>query len=201
MPENTQTMPAAGARPVPPAPDGDDGDRRTGLVLGAALVAMAFVAGLCFTFTVAVMPALADADDRTFVATMQRFNDNPVFPITFIGALPVAALAAVMQRRQGRSLALRWTVAALVLHGVVLAITFGLHVPLNDDIDEAGEPEQAAELAELAELRDDVEAPWVIGNVPRTLLSTAAVAALGWSMFLHGPRATARAEHTDLRMG
>jgi uncharacterized membrane protein len=144
---------------------------------------MTFVAGLCFTFSVAVMPALADADARTFVATMQRFNDNPVFQITFAVALLVAALAVVVQRRHGPGPAVRWTVAALVLHGIVLAITFGLHVPLNNDIEEAGDPEHAADIAEV---RDDVEDPWVVGNIPRTLLSTAAVGALGWALFLHG---------------
>ena len=44
-----------------------DGDGWTGLVLGAALVAMALVTGLIYTFSVAVMPNLAGADDRTFV--------------------------------------------------------------------------------------------------------------------------------------
>jgi hypothetical protein len=78
-----------------------DGDGWTGLVLGAALVAMALVAGLIYTFSVAVMPNLADADDRTFVATMQRFNENPVFQLSFTGALVLTALAAVLQRRYG----------------------------------------------------------------------------------------------------
>ena len=54
-------------------------------MLGAALVAMALVAGLIYTFSVAVMPNLADADDRTFVVTMQRFDQNPAFQVTFTG--------------------------------------------------------------------------------------------------------------------
>ncbi|HMJ75580.1 MAG TPA: hypothetical protein VK507_06390, partial [Iamia sp.] len=56
-------------------------------VLGAALVVMALVAGLNFTFAAAVMPNLAGADDHTFVATMQRFNENPSFPLSFTAAL------------------------------------------------------------------------------------------------------------------
>ena len=60
------------AEPVRSARHHVDGDGPTGLVLGAALVAMALVAGLCYTFSVAVMPNLAGADDRTFVATMQH---------------------------------------------------------------------------------------------------------------------------------
>jgi uncharacterized membrane protein len=177
------------AEPVGPAHHGVDGDGWTGLVLGAALVAMTLVAGLCFTFSVAVMPNLADADDRTFVATMQRFNDNSVFQLSFTAALVLTALAALLQRRHGPGLAVRWTVAALALYGIVLAVTFGLHIPLNDDIDQAGDPERAAEPADV---RDDVEGPWVAGHIPRTLLSTAAVAALGRALFLHGRSAADR---------
>jgi hypothetical protein len=95
------TKPALVAEPVRSIRHRVDGDGWTGLVLGAALVAMALVAGLIFTFSVAVMPNLADASDRTFVATMQRFNDNPVFQLTFIMALVLTALAAMLQRRHG----------------------------------------------------------------------------------------------------
>jgi uncharacterized membrane protein len=132
-----------------------DGDRWTGPVLGAALVAMALVAGLIFTFSVAVMPNLAGADDRTFVATMQRFNENPVFQLSFTGALVLTALAAVLQRRHGPGVAVRWTVAALVLYGIVVAVTFGLHIPLNDDIDGAN----LDRVADVADVRNDVEGP------------------------------------------
>ena len=121
------------AEPVRSARHRVDGDGWTGLVLGAALVAMTLVAGLIYTFSVAVMPNLADADDRTFVATMQRFNDNPVFQLSFTAALVLTALAVVLQRRHGPGVAVRWTVAALVLYGIVLAVTFGLHIPLNNE--------------------------------------------------------------------
>jgi uncharacterized membrane protein len=164
-----------------------DGDGWTGLVLGAALVAMALVAGLIYTFSVAVMPNLADADDRTFVATMQRFNENPVFQLSFTGALVLTALAAVLQRRYGPGIAVCWTVAALVLYGIVVAVTFGINIPLNDELDRAGDPDR---VADLAHVRNQFEGPWVAANIVRTLLSTAAVAALGRALFLHG-RSTA----------
>jgi uncharacterized membrane protein len=158
-----------------------DGDGWTGLVLGAALVAMALVTGLIFTFSAAVMPNLADADDRTFVETMQRFNENPVFPLTFTVALVLTALAAVLQRRHGRAVATRWTVAALVLYGIVVAVTAGLHIPLNNEIDQV----DLDRVAEVADVRNDVEGPWVAGNIVRAVLSTAAVAALARSLFLY----------------
>ena len=175
------------AEPVRSARHRVDGDGRTGLVLCAALVAMALVAGLCYTFSVAVMPNLADADDRTFVATMQRFNDNPVFQISFTAALVLTVLAAVLQRRHGPRIAMRWTVAALVLYGIVLAVTAGIHIPLNYEIDDAGDPDR---IADLAHVRNQHEGPWVAWNIVRTLFSTAALAALARALFLHG-RSTA----------
>jgi uncharacterized membrane protein len=175
------------AEPVRSARHRVNGDGRTGLVLGAALVAMALVTGLIYTFSVAVMPNLAGADDRTFVATMQRFNENPVFQLTFTGALVLTVLAAVLQRRHGPGVALRWTVAALVLYGIVFAVTLGINIPLNNEIDQAGDPDR---IADLAHVRDQFEGPWVAANIVRTLFSTAAVAALARALLLHG-RSTA----------
>jgi uncharacterized membrane protein len=163
-----------------------EGDGWTGLVLGAALVAMTLVAGLSFTFAAAVMPNLADADDQTFVAITQRFNENPVFPLTFTAAPVLIALAAVLHRRQGRGVAARWTIAALVLCGIVLAITGAIHIPLNMDIDRV----DSDRIADLAHARDDFEGPWVAWNIVRTLFATATVAALARALFLHG-RSTA----------
>jgi uncharacterized membrane protein len=175
------------AEPVRSARHRVNGDGRTGLVLGAALVAMALVTGLIYTFSVAVMPNLAGADDRTFVATMQRFNENPVFQLTFTGALVLTVLAAVLQRRHGPGVALRWTVAALVLYGIVFAVTLGINIPLNNEIDQAGDPDR---IADLAHVRDQFEGPWVAANIVRTLFSTAAVAALARALLVHG-RSTA----------
>jgi hypothetical protein len=81
----------------------------------------------------------------------------------------------------------RWTVAALVLYGIVIAVTFGINIPLNDELDRAGDPDR---IADLAHVRDRFEGPWVATNIVRTLLSTAAVAALARALFLHG-RSTA----------
>jgi len=170
-----------------------DGEGWTGLVLGAALMAMALVTGLSYTFAVAVMPNLAGADDHSFVATVQRYNENPVFPLTFTAALGLTALAAVLQRRHSPADATRWTVAALVLYAIVLAITTAIHIPLNDQIDRAGDPDH---IADLAHVRDQFEDPWVAANIVRTLLSTAAVAALTRALLLHG-RSTTRHDNTN----
>jgi uncharacterized membrane protein len=106
---------------------------------------------------------------------------------TFTGALVLTALATVLQRRHGPGVAVRWTVAALVLYGIVLAVTVGINIPLNDEIDRAGDPDR---IADLAHVRDQFEGPWVAWNIVRSVLSTAAVAALARALFLHG-RSTA----------
>lgn len=158
------------------------GQRLAGLALGVTLVVLALVAGLNFTFSAAVMPNLAGVDDRTFVEITQRFNANPVFPLSFTLALMLLVLTVILQAVSARGPALRWTLAALVLYGVVLAITGGFHIPLNYAIDQAGDPDR---IRDLAQVRNDFEAPWVIGNLVRTLFCTAAVAALARALVLH----------------
>ena len=68
----------------------------SGIVLGAAVIAMGLLAGLFYAFDVAVMPGLTGADDGTLVDAMQQMNDaieNPAFFLTFLGA-PVLAVVA-----------------------------------------------------------------------------------------------------------
>jgi len=172
-----EPVPSAGPARRPAGGGWPDG------VLGAALVVMALVAGLNFTFAAAVMPNLAGADDHTFVATMQRFNENPVFPLSFTAALVLTALAALLQLGHGSRAARRWTVAALGLYGVVLALTAAVNIPLNDRIDRAGDPDR---ISDLAHVRSQLEGPWVASNIVRTLVCTAAVAALGRALLLRG---------------
>lgn len=166
-----------------PAHQGSAGRGFTGLMIGVALVAMALVAGLNFTFAVAVMPNLAGVDDHTFVTITQRFNENAVFPLSFTAALLLTVLALVLQVWLARGPAVRWVVATLVLYGIVLAITGGLHIPLNEQIDQAGD---ASRVADLSQVRNQFETPWVVGNAVRTLFCTAAVATLARALLLHG---------------
>lgn len=176
-------LPPPVLRPAPPGDRSSAGGDRVGLLLGAAAVAVALVAGLNYTFAVAVMPNLAGADHRTFVAMTQRFNDNPVFVISFTVALVLAVGAAVLHRRRDGGVAARWTIAAVVLYGIVVAVTMAVNVPLNDEIDRAGAPDS---IADLATVRERFEAPWVAANIVRTVLCTASLAAFIRAVLLHG---------------
>jgi uncharacterized membrane protein len=162
-----------------------DRRRRTAnWVVGAALVATGLMAGLFWTYANSVMLGLGKTDDRTFVLAMQRINEaiqNAAFLPVFFGAFVLPAVAAVLHRRLGMRDAARWIVAGAVLYGLALAITFGINIPLNNELDQAGDPDK---IANLAAVRDDFEGPWVAWNVVRALLSTAALASLGRALMV-----------------
>ena len=88
------------------------------IVLGAAVIAMGLLAGLFYAFSIAVMPGLTAADDRTLVDAMQQMIDNPAFPLTFLGARALAAVALVQARRSGSPKTAGWIVAGLALYTV-----------------------------------------------------------------------------------
>ncbi len=168
--------------------------RTVGLVLVAAVVTMGLWTGIEFAYASSVMPGFADSSDRAFVEVMQNINEaseNPVFFAGVFGALLLTGAAVVMQASQGGGPALRWTIAALVLYIVSLAVTVGANVPLNDEIVDAGNPDQ---IADLAAVRDDFEDPWVAWNIVRTVVSAAALGCLAWALVLFGREPSSSSE-------
>lgn len=168
-----------------PTPLGREGIAAGG-VLGAATVAMGLISGLFYAFACAVMLGLARTDDRTLVDVAQKINVailNPVFGMSFFGALGLTATAAVLSHRLGPGKAFRWVVTALGLYVCALAITIGASVPLNDALARAGDP---ARIANLAAVRHRFEGPWVAWNITRTVLSTMAFACLVRALVVHG---------------
>lgn len=159
-----------------------------GGTLIAATLTTGLMAGLFFSFSVAVMPGLAQSDDRTFVGGMQGINraiQNGWFLLSFMGALIFAALATFFHLRGGASKALPWIIVGLVLYVVVLVITFALNIPLNNELDAAGNGHPDG-IADLAGTRKHFEATWVALNHVRTIVSTAAFASLMWALVQFG---------------
>jgi uncharacterized membrane protein len=158
--------------------------RNADIVLGAAVIAMGLVAGLFFFSAIAVMPALTAADDRTLVDAMQQMIDkieNPAFFLTFLGAPALATVAFVQARRSGPPKTATWIAAGLALYTLMVAITFAVHIPLNEDLEQAGDP---ARIENLAEVRDDFVTPLVAWDIVRTLATTAALVSLTWALVL-----------------
>jgi uncharacterized membrane protein len=158
-----------------------------GATLVAAGMTTGLMAGIFGLYAHAIMPGLGGVDDRTFVDAFQSIDNeiiNPVFLPTFVGALVFTTLAAVLHLREDGRPVLPWIVAALVLYLAVFAITVGVHVPLNDDLKAAGDPDRIADLAAAREHFD--EDRWVRWNIVRAVASTVALGCLTWALVQYG---------------
>jgi uncharacterized membrane protein len=169
--------------------------RSADIVLAAAVIAMGLLAGLYYFSSIAVMPALTAADDRTLVDAMQQMIDkieNPAFFLVLLGAPVLAAVALVQARRSGQAKIAGWIVAGLALYTAMVVITFAVHIPLNDDLKQAGDPDS---IENLAAVRDDFVTPWVAWDIVRTLATTAAFASLTWALVLRARIGRAQQPH------
>lgn len=167
-------------------------DRNADIVLGAAVIAMGLFTGLLLAFTNVVMPGLTAADDRTLVDAMQQMVvkiENPIFFLIFLGAPALAAVALVQARRSGSTKTARWIVAGLAFYTVAVLVTFAVHIPLNYELRDEGDP---ARIENLAAVRDDFVTPWVAWDIVRTLASTVAFGCLTWALVLRGRTGRAR---------
>jgi uncharacterized membrane protein len=160
------------------------------------VIAMGLLAGLYFFSAIAVMPALTAADDRTLVDAMQQMIDkieNPAFFLVLFGAPALAAVALVQARSAGQPKIAGWIVAGLALYTLMVIITFAVHIPLNEDLKDAGDP---ARIQNIAEVRDDYATTWVAWDIVRTLATIGAFASLTWALTLLGR--TRRAEQPEV---
>ncbi len=101
------------------------------LVLATLLTGIS--AGFFSTYQYSVTRALEQVDDAVYVATFQAINASvrsAEFAIVFFGSL-VALVVAVIAYRSSRT-ARVLLVAATVSYIILFAITFSIHVPLNE---------------------------------------------------------------------
>jgi uncharacterized membrane protein len=161
-------------------------DSKGAALLATATVVTGLIAGVYYAFACAVMLGLGASGDRTFIEAMQNINtkiENPVFFLTFFGALVLPAWA-LRKYRHDRRLRL-WIGAALALYAIGLLTTMGINIPLNNDLASAGNP---AKIADPAAVRAHFEDTWNTWNIARAILSTAAAACLARAMLLVGKR-------------
>lgn len=162
-------------------------DGMRAVVLLAATVATGLMAGVFGIFAVAIMPGLRTTDDRTFLGSFQAIDRaivNPLFLLTFMGALVLAVLAALLQLGSGRGPVLIWTAAAAVLYLVAVVVTVAVHLPLNDALKTAGSPADMADPAAVRAAFD--EARWAAWNIVRVVTSTVAFGCLAWALVQWG---------------
>lgn len=159
-----------------------------GASLVLATVATGLLAGLFFTFSIAVMPGLSASDDRTYVGAMQSMNRsilNGWFALASLGALLLTILALVLHLRADGHKALPWIIVGLVLYVATWIITMAFNVPLNNELERAGNG-NVNQITDLAAVRERFETRWIRLNHVRTLLNTGALAALSWALVQYG---------------
>ena len=157
------------------------------VVLISATMTIGLVAGVFGLFTHTIMRGLARTDDRTFVGAFQAIDRaimNPWFMFSFVGALLLSGLAAVLHLGQNIRSVLPWLLVAFVLYLVAFGITMTVNVPLNNVIKAAGDPDRIADLAEVR--RQFNEAKWAGYNLVRTITSIVAFGSMCWALVISG---------------
>jgi uncharacterized membrane protein len=167
------------------------GTALTVAALVAATVTSGLLAGVYLLYGHTVMPALRTLDDRTFVTSFQALDRailNPWFmALGFLGS-PVLTTIALARTWGGG--AAGWVAAALALTVVAMAVTARVHLPRNDAVKAAGDPDALTD-ADLLTVRTAFDEPrWVRWNLVRVATSVAATGCLAWALVLTG-RATA----------
>ena len=155
-------------------------------VLAAAITA-GLMAGVFGLYAHTIMRGLGNADDRTFVAAFQSIDRaiiNPLFMLAFLGALVFSGVAVLLYLRDDGGKQVPWLIAAFALYLAVVVITVAIHLPLNDDIKAAGDPDR---LTDLTAVRENFhETRWVAWNIVRTIATTVAFGCLAWALVLDG---------------
>ncbi len=144
------------------------------LTVGTVLTGL--MAGLFFAFACAVTLALKTVDDRTYVDVMQRINraiQNGAFGLCLFGAALLPAVGAGLAVGAGRLPVALWAAAGWVCYLLVLVVTFGVNIPLNNRLAGAGSARLPADPGLPRRL---FERRWNRSNGIRTLLCLAALA-------------------------
>lgn len=150
------------------------------IILGLATIATGLSAGVFYTFSTAINPALAKLSDQNYIAAMQNINrdiQNPLFFASFFGAAIFLPWAVYLYRNQKASIVFKALVVSSVLYIVgVFGVTSAANVPLNDALDKV--PVATASAQELETARTDYIEPWNQWHTVRTISSIAAFTAV-----------------------
>lgn len=147
------------------------------IVIIIAGTAAALMAGLFYTFSIAVNRGLERVGDREFVMVMRAINSeilNPMFFLGFFGTPLLLLLATYMHSEEG-STSFIFLLAATVLYFTgVFGVTVAKNVPMNNKLAKLT-PETASE-EEISGARIAFEKPWVRWNHVRAVSSVLTVA-------------------------
>ncbi|UYM03475.1 anthrone oxygenase family protein [Solicola gregarius] len=163
----------------------DTGALRT-VILFVATITTGLLAGIFVDWSNTIMPGLGDVDDRTFVATFRALDEaitNPLFLSALMGAPLLIALSIALHFRADQRPVLIWVGVAMIAYLVMLAVTFGANVPVNEDLKAAGHLQSSADFAAARAQFD--ETTWSAWNAVRAISSTIAFGCLAWALLIH----------------
>jgi uncharacterized membrane protein len=145
------------------------------------------VAGFFYAYSCSVMWGLDASDPKAAIAVMQGINivvRNAAFFPAFFGT-PVAALAAaLLWRLQDRwDVALLLALAAVIYLGGAFLTTLLINVPMSESLGRTAIPADAEAARALWQY---YSTPWTLWNHVRTAASLAALALVGWALYVGG---------------
>ncbi|SHE39757.1 Uncharacterized membrane protein [Seinonella peptonophila] len=130
------------------------------------------VSGLFYGFAVSVNPGFYQLSDIEYIHAMQAINTailNPIFFISFIGAVVFLPVAAFMYKKQSKH-TFKWLITASILYIVgVFGVTTALNVPLNDQL--AGFSIKSSSIHQIGAMRTSYADAWNRWHLVRTVLS------------------------------
>jgi uncharacterized membrane protein len=152
----------------------------------ASTMTVGLMAGVFGVYAHAIMPGLGRTDDRTFVGAFQAIDRailNPWFVPVFVGALIFTGASGALHLAAADKRLAYWIIGASILYTIAFVITIAIHVPLNDAIKAAGDPDR---IADLAAVRQRFETKWVHWNIVRAVTSTLAFGCLVSALLQRG---------------
>ncbi|MDQ0638924.1 putative membrane protein [Pedobacter sp. W3I1] len=154
------------------------------LVLLLTTVSTALIGGLFYAYSCSVIPGLARLSDTSFLQAMQSINRailNPLFFISFMGALVLLPLSVWFFRDQAMVFYLLLAATLLYFGGVFLVTIIG-NVPLNNLLDGADLDKLNA--TDLTALRDKFEPSWNLFHRIRTIVSFICIVLVAYAAIL-----------------
>ncbi|MBV1853187.1 DUF1772 domain-containing protein [Catellatospora sp. NEAU-YM18] len=147
---------------------------------------MGIMAGVFGLYAHTIMPGLRRTDDRTFVGAFQAIDRAIIngwfLGGGFLGALVLTGAAALLYLGAPDRTALWWILAAFVLYLVTFFITTAVHLPLNNALKAAGDPDAITDLAAVR--TRFAEARWARWNTIRAVATTAAALCLAVALIV-----------------
>lgn len=134
---------------------------RSILILTAVLLGL--IAGLFYAYSCSVNPGLWRLADHEYLRAMQSINNaiqNPLFLLSFAGALLLLPLSTWLTYRHSPGSAIFYlALAATIIYLVgAIGVTIAGNIPLNEALDKIDLSNASVE--RLRQVRIDFEQPW-----------------------------------------